>query len=82
MAAALAALGWAAAGAAVPRPSDDATPTGLRVEFLDVGQGDAILLEPAGSDPILVDAGPLAADVAGQLGGRGIDRLAALLITH
>ena len=82
VAAALAALGWAAAGAAVPRPSDDATPTGLRVEFLDVGQGDAILLEPAGSDPILVDAGPLAADVAGQLGGRGIHRLAALLITH
>ena len=82
--AAAAALAWATAGAAVPSPSprDDATPTGLRVEFLDVGQGDAILLEPAGGDPILVDAGPPAADVAGQLERRGIDRLAALLITH
>ena len=84
LAAAGAMLAWAAAGGAVlPRaPGDDARASGLRVEFLDVGQGDAILLEPAGGEPVLVDAGPAAADVAGQLAQRGVTRLAALLVTH
>ena len=50
--------------------------------MLDVGQGDSILLEPRGRDPILIDAGPAAAEVADELAGRGIDRLAALAITH
>ena len=50
--------------------------------MLDVGQGDAILLEPAGGDPILVDAGPAGAEVADAARERGIDRLAALVITH
>ena len=55
---------------------------GLTATVLDVGQGDAILLEPAGGDPVLVDAGPPDADVAGELDERGIDRLAALVLTH
>jgi competence protein ComEC len=55
---------------------------GLRLTVLDVGQGDSILLEPRGRDPILIDTGPAAAEVADELAGRGIDRLAALAITH
>jgi competence protein ComEC len=55
---------------------------GLRLTMLDVGQGDSILLEPRGRDPILIDAGPAAAEVADELADRGIDRLAALAITH
>lgn len=48
---------------------------------LDVGQGDATLLEvPEGA--ILVDQGPPEADVAGQLLGMGVRRLAALVLTH
>ncbi len=55
---------------------------GLRVAILDVGQGDAILLQPRDGDPVLVDAGPDEADVAGELADRGVDRLAALVVTH
>jgi competence protein ComEC len=56
-------------------------PTGLRITFLDVGQGDAILLQvPEGA--VLVDQGPPEADVAGQLRGLGVRRLAALVLTH
>ena len=56
-------------------------PTGLRLTVLDVGQGDAILLQvPEGA--VLVDEGPPEADVADQLDGLGVDRLAALVLTH
>ena len=43
-----------------------APPAGLRVTFLDVGQGDAVLLETPRAR-VLVDQGPPEADVAGQL---------------
>jgi competence protein ComEC len=56
-------------------------PTGLRVTFLDVGQGDATLLQvPEGA--ILVDEGPPEADVAGQLARLGVHRLDAIVLTH
>jgi competence protein ComEC len=56
-------------------------PTGLRITFLDVGQGDAILLQvPEGA--ILVDQGPPEAKVARQLRGFGVRRLAAVVLTH
>jgi competence protein ComEC len=56
-------------------------PTGLRITFLDVGQGDAVLVQvPQGA--VLVDQGPPEADVASQLGRLGIRTLAALVLTH
>ena len=56
-------------------------PTGLRLIFLDVGQGDAILLQvPEGA--VLVDQGPPEAEVAQQLRDLGVHRLAALVLTH
>jgi competence protein ComEC len=55
---------------------------GLRVSVLDVGQGDSILLEPADGEPVLIDAGPAVAEVASRLAGRGIQALAALVVTH
>jgi competence protein ComEC len=56
-------------------------PNGLRITVLDVGQGDAILLQvPEGA--VLVDQGPPEADVAGQLEGLGVQRLIALVLTH
>jgi competence protein ComEC len=56
-------------------------PTGLRITFLDVGQGDSILLQvPEGA--VLVDQGPPEADVAQQLRGLGVRRLSALVLTH
>ena len=56
-------------------------PVGLRVTFLDVGQGDSTLLETAGG-AVLVDEGPPEADVAGQLRRRGIRALSAIVLTH
>jgi len=73
----LGALGW---WAARPAPAW-VEPTGLRVTFLDVGQGDAILLETP-SARILVDQGPPEADVAGQLTRMGVKSLSALVLTH
>ena len=56
-------------------------PTGLRLTFLDVGQGDGVLVEvPGGS--MLVDQGPPEADVAGQLRSSGIRSLTAVVLTH
>ncbi|MEO5576951.1 MAG: DNA internalization-related competence protein ComEC/Rec2 [Gaiellaceae bacterium] len=56
-------------------------PTGLRITFLDVGQGDSILLQvPEGA--VLVDQGPPEAKVAQQLRGLGVRRLSALVLTH
>ena len=56
-------------------------PEGLRITMLDVGQGDAILLQVA-EGAVLVDQGPPEADVAGQLAELGVNRLAALVLTH
>ena len=71
-----------AAGSWTARPAPAWTePTGLRVTFLDVGQGDAILLETR-SARILVDQGPPEADVAGQLTRMGVRTLSALVLTH
>jgi competence protein ComEC len=56
-------------------------PDGLRITVLDVGQGDAILLQVA-EGAVLVDQGPPEADVAEQLDGLGVDELTALVLTH
>jgi competence protein ComEC len=56
-------------------------PGGLRVSVLDVGQGDAILLQVA-QGAVLVDQGPPEAEVADQLRKLGISRLAAVVLTH
>lgn len=78
---AIAALAWTAFApgeqAAPTRPS-----TGLRVAVLDVGQGDAILLQPARGDAVLVDSGPPGADLVAKLHAAGVRRLAAAIVTH
>jgi competence protein ComEC len=56
-------------------------PTGLRITFLDVGQGDSALIQvPEGA--VLVDEGPPEARVEEQLLGLGVRRLAAMVLTH
>jgi competence protein ComEC len=78
--------GIALAGVAVlgwllwPRPPPP-PPTGLRISFLDVGQGDAALLQvPQGA--VLVDEGPPEANVAEQVRRLGVRRIAAVVLTH
>jgi len=67
-------VGWRASSASV----------GARLEItvLDVGQGDAVLLQPPRGDPILVDTGPPGSGVGDRLQEKGINRLAAIVITH
>ena len=69
-----------AAWATRPQPSWE-PPTGLRVTFLDVGQGDSALIEVPGG-AVLVDEGPPEADVAGQLRRLGLRSLTAIVLTH
>jgi competence protein ComEC len=55
---------------------------GLRVTVLDIGQGDAILLDPDDGDPVLVDGGPPGDDLRAHLESEGVARLAAAVVTH
>jgi competence protein ComEC len=72
-----------AAGArGLPGEAPGASPTGLEITALDVGQGDAILLEPADADPVLVDTGPPGAEIGAKLADEGVERLAAVVVTH
>jgi competence protein ComEC len=57
-------------------------PAGLRVSVLDVGQGDAILLQPRGAPAVLIDGGPPDAGLAAKLRAAGVERLGAAVITH
>ncbi len=74
----------------LPRDPSYAPPRGvLRVSMIDVGQGDAILVEFPGGEALLVDTGPLT--LAGDAGKRtvvpflkrkGIGAIDMLIITH
>jgi competence protein ComEC len=68
-----------------PGPGADAAPSppaGLRVSVLDVGQGDAILLQPRDAPALLVDGGPPGDDLLAKLRGAGVERLGAVVVTH
>jgi competence protein ComEC len=67
--------GESAPGAGHPAP-------GLRIVVMDVGQGDAILLDPARGAPILVDGGPPGDGLAEHLESEGVTSLAAAVVTH
>ena len=78
MAAALV-VGWRVWGPGSDAPA--APLAGFRMTVLDVGQGDAILLEVR-EGAVLVDQGPPEGEVAEQLDRLGVERLAALVLTH
>jgi competence protein ComEC len=58
-----------------------APPAGLVVSALDVGQGDATLIQH-GPFAMLVDAGPAAGPIVTRLRDAGVERLDLLVITH
>jgi len=80
------AAAFAAVGLAWALVGDGAGATepvaGLRVTMLDVGQGDAILLQPAGASPVLVDGGPPGEGLSGKLRDAGVEALGAAIVTH
>jgi competence protein ComEC len=77
----VAGLGWVALrrheSGLVPGPVP-----GLRIEVLDVGQGDAILLQPRSAPAVLVDGGPPGDELVAKLRDEGVDRLGAAIVTH
>lgn len=68
--------------ALAPRPAPVlGPPAGLRISFLDVGQGDATLLQHE-SHAVLVDTGPPSGPVLDRLRRFGVRHLDALVLTH
>jgi competence protein ComEC len=80
LAAAIALVALALPVGAAPGPAGP--DRGLRIVVLDVGHGDAILLEPPGGDPVLVDGGPPGNDLEAALRDEGVSGLAAAVVTH
>jgi len=78
----LAALLFAAHPAAHRAAQLPIAPGELRIDVLDVGQGDAILLRPGTGLPLLVDGGPPGDGLEAQLAGLDVGRLGAAVITH
>jgi competence protein ComEC len=72
---ALSATGTGGAAPAAPRGE-------LRIEVLDIGQGDAILLQPAHAPAVLVDGGPADDGLQTKLEDAGVERLGAAVVTH
>jgi competence protein ComEC len=74
------------AGAVLMRTHDSDPPArkapGLRIEVLDIGQGDAILLRPRRTPAVLVDGGPPGDELVAKLDAEGVDRLGAAVVTH
>jgi competence protein ComEC len=54
----------------------------LRIEVLDVGQGDAILFQPARAPAVLVDGGPPGDELARLLREAGVEGLGVAVVTH
>jgi competence protein ComEC len=73
----------AALAAILPRGGAQAAaaPSGLRITFLDVGQGDATLIQRRQA-AILVDSGPPDGPILARLRQAGVRRLDLLVITH
>ena len=62
-------------------PSPSPTPEALTVHFIDVGQGDAILIDRGETD-ILVDGGPTSASVLAYLQSQAVANIDLLVATH
>ncbi len=81
LAGAIAAVTILGVAAARPRDAPRLGPGELVVSFLDVGQGDATLLQ-RGSASVLVDTGPPGGPILRRLSEAGVGRLDLLVITH
>jgi len=76
------AIATTAAGAAVVHATrPPAPPRDLTISFLDIGQGDATLIQH-GRAAVLVDTGPPGGAILERLRNAGVRRLDLLVVTH
>jgi competence protein ComEC len=73
---------WLGSGLFTGEDAAPGAPGGLRVSVLDVGQGDAILLQPKGAPAVLVDGGPPGDGLVAKVHAAGVQRLGAAIVTH
>ena len=78
----VAAAGGAAILVALRAFGPPAPPDALTVRFLDVGQGDATLIQHPDGSAVLFDAGPPEAGTARLLRRAGVRELTAVVATH
>ncbi len=81
MAAVIVAGALAAVVAAALRSGPPEPPRDLTISFLDIGQGDATLIQH-GAAAVLVDSGPPDGPVLARLRAAGVRRLDVLVLTH
>jgi competence protein ComEC len=72
-------IAWVGIGDGAEAASQHA---GLRVSILDVGQGDAILLQPARAPAVLIDGGPQGAGLEAKLRAAGVEELGVAILSH
>jgi competence protein ComEC len=76
------AAAWLAAAAyAQRRVADPPDPRDVVVSFLDIGQGDATLIQHGGAT-VLVDTGPPGSPLSERLRAAGVRRIDLLVVTH
>ncbi len=59
-----------------------AHPGALRIDFLDVGQGDAVLLRGSSGETVLIDGGPDGRVLGDKLRSHGVRALDLVVLTH
>ena len=60
----------------------ETTPSGLRVVFMDVGQGDAALIQTQDGGNVLIDGGPFPNSASDVLDKYGVKKLDLVIISH
>ncbi len=68
--------------AAIESEATEGSSQGFTIYFLDVGEGDATLVETSTGERLLVDGGPSKALIRNHLARLGVDDLDALVATH
>jgi len=77
------ALALIAGAAVLPGPGGGpGPPRAVRISFLDVGQGDATLVQSPQGAAVLFDGGPPGTGLVDDLRAAGVERLDAVVATH